>query len=56
MTWLRRWFGWRCRWGMCPTKHYEDEEGSGGQCVDCGKVVGYLTNEELRAMLDRTKP
>jgi hypothetical protein len=50
--WWRRLF---C-WGWCPCRHYEDAGGCGGQCVRCGKIVGYVTRAELRAYLDRQLP
>lgn len=47
-----RWFGLRCLMRMCPCRHYEDEGGCGGQCVNCGKVVGYVTRAQLRLYAD----
>lgn len=47
MPWWARvahWFG-RCL--RCRT--YETDEGIGGKCIDCGKVHGWVTREELRA-------
>lgn len=49
---LRNWFGWRCRLGRCPCRNYSDANGAGGKCIDCGKIVGYLTNAELRELAD----
>ncbi len=40
-------------WGNCPCRHYEDANGCGGQCIRCGKIVGYVTNADLRAYADR---
>lgn len=47
-----RWFGLRCLLRMCPCRHYEDAGGCGGQCINCGKIVGYVTRAELRAWAD----
>ena len=54
MTDPRPW--WRrllCRFGRCPCRHYEDDGGCGGQCVRCGRIVGYVTRAQLRAYADR---
>jgi hypothetical protein len=40
-------------WGHCPCRLYEDDGGCGGQCVRCGRIVGYVTRAELRAYADR---
>jgi len=47
------WFGLRCLMRSCGCRHYEDEGGCGGQCVMCGKVVGYVTRAQLRAWSER---
>jgi hypothetical protein len=47
---------WRrllCRFGQCACRHYEDAGGCGGQCVRCGRIVGYVTRAQLRAYADR---
>lgn len=43
-------------WGWCPCRHYEDVGGCGGQCIRCGKIVGYVTRAKLRAYADRSVP
>jgi hypothetical protein len=48
-SWWRRLF---C-WGNCPCRPYQDSGGCGGQCLRCGKIVGYVTNAELRTYADR---
>jgi hypothetical protein len=50
---MRRLWGLRCWLKLCPLDHYATEHGCGGRCVDCGKIFGYLTSEELRAIGDR---
>ena len=50
---MKNWFGLRCWLRSCPCRHYEDAGGCGGQCVVCGRVVGYVTRTELRAYADR---
>jgi hypothetical protein len=52
--WLRRVF--ICWTGLCPCRHYEDNGGCGGQCVRCGRVVGYVTHAELRNYANRRLP
>jgi hypothetical protein len=47
--WLRLW----CRLLTCTCVPYSDEGGCGGQCVRCGRVVGYVTRAQLRAYADR---
>lgn len=45
MPWTMRiahWFG-RC----LRCRVYETDEGIGGKCIDCGKVHGWVTREEL---------
>lgn len=37
------WFG-RCLW----CEPYWNDEGVGGRCVDCGKIHGWMTRDELR--------
>ena len=49
---------WRrllCRGGRCPCRHYEDDGGIGGQCVRCGRIVGYVTIAQLRAYADSVR-
>ena len=43
--WVRlgHWFG-RC----LRCRVYETEDGIGGKCIDCGKVHGWMTRDELR--------
>ena len=53
---MRPWWRWLFCWGWCPCRHYEDAGGCGGQCIRCGKIVGYVTWAELRAYADRLVP
>ena len=53
MTDPRPWWRRLLCWGWCPCRHYEDEGGVGGQCVRCGRIVGYVTRAQLRAYADR---
>lgn len=46
---VAHWFG-RCL--RCET--YNTDEGIGGRCVDCGKIHGWVTRDELRTYADRT--
>jgi hypothetical protein len=42
-----------CRLGKCrQCAHYEDADGMGGKCVNCGKVHGWITRETLRRYAD----
>lgn len=50
---LRNWLGLRCWLCRCPTRYYEDAAGCGGQCIDCGRIFGWMTSAELRAVADR---
>lgn len=48
--WVRvmHWFG------RCPRCAVHDtSDGIGGKCIDCGKVHGWVTRDELRAYADR---
>lgn len=47
--WLRLW----CKLGFCMCVPYEDENGIGGKCINCGQIFGYMTNGELRAFAER---
>lgn len=52
MPWWSRiahWFGLGC-W-RCET--YSTDDGVGGRCIDCGKIHGWMTREELRGLADR---
>ena len=40
---VSHWLGWCLR---CET--HSTDEGIGGRCVDCGKIHGWMTREELR--------
>lgn len=42
------WLGWCTRCAI-----HDTSEGIGGKCVDCGKVHGWVTHEELRAYAER---
>ena len=43
-----------CRFVGCfRCRPFETAEGMGGLCVDCGKMHGWVTREELRAYADR---
>jgi hypothetical protein len=53
MRTLLNWFGLRCRLRRCPWCFHETEAGCGGQCMDCGKLSGWMTSDELRAIADR---
>lgn len=51
MTWLRRLM---CKFGRCTRcKTLSTAEGIGGQCLDCGRIHGWVTREELRAYAER---
>jgi len=50
---LRNWFGLRCALRSCPHRWHYDETGCGGSCLHCGKLSGWLTRDELRAVADR---
>jgi hypothetical protein len=42
-----------CRLGRCrKCRLYETDLGIGGQCVTCGKIHGWMTRAELRAVCD----
>ena len=45
---LMHWLGWCTR---CET--YSTDDGIGGRCIDCGKIHGWVTRDELRAYADR---
>lgn len=49
MKWARQLL---CLAGLCSCIPYEDDGGCGGQCVHCGKIVGYVTREQLRRYAD----
>lgn len=36
----------------CPCQPFRDADGCGGECIECGKVFGYVTNVQLRAIAD----
>lgn len=40
---IGHWFG-RC----LRCRLHETEDGIGGKCIDCGKVHGWMTRDELR--------
>ena len=42
-----------CVWRSYPCRHYEDVGGCGGQCIRCGRIVGYVTRAQLRAYIER---
>lgn len=45
---IAHWFG------HCPScTIYSTDDGIGGKCIDCGKIHGWVTREELRAFADR---
>lgn len=53
MPWWSRiahWFGTCLR---CET--LSTPEGIGGRCIDCGKVHGWVTREQLRHFIDRER-
>lgn len=43
----------RCWLGNCPCRQVDTEYGISGMCVDCGKVVGFVSRKTLRAYADR---
>jgi hypothetical protein len=51
-----------CRNGWCTRcQTFDTADGIGGKCIDCGKIHGWVTREELRRFADRelqksTKP
>lgn len=49
---MRRWWGLRCWLKRCPCRNYSDDGGAGGKCIECGRIVGYLTNAELRKLAE----
>jgi hypothetical protein len=42
----------RCLLQCCPFQTQSDETGCWGECVDCGKRVGFVTSEQLRRYAD----
>jgi hypothetical protein len=48
--WFRRLF--LCSGGWCPCEPYGDAGGCGGKCTYCGKIVAYLTHDEIRKLSD----
>lgn len=43
--WVKVWHWFGC----CPRcRVYSCDEGIGGRCIDCGKIHGWMTREELR--------
>lgn len=47
-------FRWlRCLMQMCPHEQRGDGTGCWGQCVDCGKRVGFVSSADLRAYIER---
>jgi hypothetical protein len=43
-----------CRFYQCfRCRVYETPDGIGGKCIDCGKIHGWVTREELRAYAER---
>jgi len=43
-----------CWMGVCTRcETYSTDEGIGGRCIDCGKIHGWVTRDELRAYADR---
>lgn len=47
---LAHWFG-KCL--RCDP--HSTDGGIGGQCVDCGKIHGWVTRDELRAYAERVE-
>lgn len=41
-----------CKLGNCPCRMAEDENGMWGECIRCGKRVGYIDREILRKFAD----
>ena len=54
MPWWARVGHWLGRCLRCRV--YETDEGIGGKCVDCGKVHGWVTRDELRAYAKKFSP
>jgi hypothetical protein len=50
---MSNWFGLRCRLKMCGCVTKDDDFGIWGECVECGKRVGYISRVEIRAYMDR---
>jgi ribosomal protein S14 len=43
-----------CFLRMClRCKPTQTDEGIGGKCIDCGRMHGFVTSEELRRYADR---
>lgn len=43
----------RCRLGHCPCRLVDTEYGMSGMCVDCGKVIGFMSSQRLREVLSK---
>lgn len=47
-------FNWRrlpCALGKCTRcRLHSTYEGIGGKCIDCGRIHGWMTREELQAL------
>lgn len=48
---LRRLMCWLGRCTRCET--LSNEDGIGGRCIDCGKIHGWVTRDELVAFSKR---
>ena len=43
-----------CLIGLCTRcRTYSTDDGIGGKCIDCGRIHGWITREELREYMNR---
>lgn len=43
-----------CNFGWCrKCRLHENADGIGGRCESCGRIHGWMTSAELRAVADR---
>lgn len=43
----------RCWFQQCPCRIMSTEYGISGECIDCGKIVGFVGRSALRKYADR---
>jgi hypothetical protein len=43
----------RCKLKACPCRRMETDYGISGQCIDCGKIVAFVSREKIRAYAAR---
>lgn len=53
MSWWSRIAHWLGRCLKCEM--HSTDDGIGGRCIDCGKIHGWVTRDELRAFAKRTE-